>query len=735
MRAAQHPYTRSKWIKRERCFIDDCIACHDRIPKSFIIQGGVTLLDYLDMTTFVQAQTEYGWIPVNLDSLRRFHAPNWMKTVAISHNNHGAWSSVTLRYATSIGISEPMQPGCIPTKLQRILVQAQDGGASITGQGRPLDRTYDPNIIKLWHATCSTKHSTSCHPQSKNGIASFPAKLKLIDVEDWSIVSIAPGLEPDYVALSYVWGNYPQPKLGAKTAALWSTANALRLHVTLPQTIEDAIGVVREIGMRFLWVDALCIVQDVPEEQVLQIRQMDRIYSRASLTLVSTSHSSRSGLPGVSRPWKITHAPRLEQECDGEGPYRYGGNGQHRALVEGFQLSWCKIGSSSVMEVLEDPEAWLKDSIWRQRGWTFQEELFSNRVVYFLENNLLFRCGGATWRADIALEDLTLTGGNMSSSAFHDDYRHRVHSLIRKPYATGRLEAIDLFRKLVHVYMIRQLTREDDIEKAFSGVANALLESVGPLYRGIPEKVFGEVIEGCWSWDLLLARRHGFPTWSWTGWTRQITIPDPDYEGSSPSTISVAKSPEIGIDPARALEGNRPLLRFFRLSRDARSKALFTDDSVRQFSPGEYPFDHFVPDLDEIQGRHQHILALKPGLMEDYLAFFTSLAFLCIKPSSKYLPLSARKEEEIFTVYQREAKDKRLTTIRLRSDQYFQVSQEEGRIYPFFVTLESKGGFQLMMVEFVDGIAHKVNVTAPGEPVAVEDWKGVGAVKTLIVMG
>ncbi|KAK0704550.1 heterokaryon incompatibility, partial [Lasiosphaeris hirsuta] len=93
------------------------------------------------------------------------------------------------------------------------------------------------------------------------------------------------GDEPDYITLSYVWGSYKQPTLTTANLALWSSAGALRQHIDLPQTNKDAIQVVQDIGMRFLWVDALCNIQDDKYELALQIQQMDRIYSRATLTI------------------------------------------------------------------------------------------------------------------------------------------------------------------------------------------------------------------------------------------------------------------------------------------------------------------------------------------------------------------------------------------------------------------------------------------------------------------
>jgi len=61
--------------------------------------------------------------------------------------------------------------------------------------------------------------------------------------------------------------------------------------------------VTRALGYRFLWVDALCIVQDSPDDLGIQLAQMDRIYRLAAVTIVArASKSSDSGLPDVSIP-------------------------------------------------------------------------------------------------------------------------------------------------------------------------------------------------------------------------------------------------------------------------------------------------------------------------------------------------------------------------------------------------------------------------------------------------
>lgn len=79
-----------------------------------------------------------------------------------------------------------------------------------------------------------------------------------------------------YVALSYLWGGTPAP----------ATISGEFLEDQLPRAIQDAIFITRKIGLRSIWIDRYCIS---PNEQVRdeQIQNMDHIYTRAVLTVVS----------------------------------------------------------------------------------------------------------------------------------------------------------------------------------------------------------------------------------------------------------------------------------------------------------------------------------------------------------------------------------------------------------------------------------------------------------------
>jgi hypothetical protein len=103
-----------------------------------------------------------------------------------------------------------------------------------------------------------------------------------------------------YIALSYVWGpaQHQKTKLVMANVQHLATRGSLGA-LAVPQTIEDAIELTRRLGFQFLWVDALCIVQDDLLNQQIQINNMHGIYKTASVTIVAASGKhSNAGLPG-----------------------------------------------------------------------------------------------------------------------------------------------------------------------------------------------------------------------------------------------------------------------------------------------------------------------------------------------------------------------------------------------------------------------------------------------------
>jgi Heterokaryon incompatibility protein (HET) len=77
--------------------------------------------------------------------------------------------------------------------------------------------------------------------------------------------------ETQYIALSHCWGGKCNMTLTKQTAA----AFARRIEASsLPKTFFDAVMLSRTLESRYLWIDALCILQDSAEDGMVESSRM-----------------------------------------------------------------------------------------------------------------------------------------------------------------------------------------------------------------------------------------------------------------------------------------------------------------------------------------------------------------------------------------------------------------------------------------------------------------------------
>jgi hypothetical protein len=93
-----------------------------------------------------------------------------------------------------------------------------------------------------------------------------------------------------YFTLSYRWSYKIASTFQLTKSNLEEYKIAIQL-ATLPQTIQDAILLTRRFSIRFLWVDALCILQDSDNDWSREAKSMASIYANSLLTIAAASES------------------------------------------------------------------------------------------------------------------------------------------------------------------------------------------------------------------------------------------------------------------------------------------------------------------------------------------------------------------------------------------------------------------------------------------------------------
>ncbi|KAH8762689.1 heterokaryon incompatibility protein-domain-containing protein [Hyaloscypha sp. PMI_1271] len=143
-----------------------------------------------------------------------------------------------------------------------------------------------------WIKRCGASHAKCKSPI--DGV--LPARL--IDLEDVQqlqfvrIVRVPVPSPPDlkYATLSYCWGGKSKLQLNRSNASTLEVGVSVS---TLPKTIQDAVHFTTGLGLRWLWVDSLCIVQDSKEDMAHEVQSMYGIYQNCfiSIAALDAKHS------------------------------------------------------------------------------------------------------------------------------------------------------------------------------------------------------------------------------------------------------------------------------------------------------------------------------------------------------------------------------------------------------------------------------------------------------------
>ncbi|RYP77472.1 hypothetical protein DL770_007073 [Monosporascus sp. CRB-9-2] len=162
-------------------------------------------------------------------------------------------------------------------------------------------------LLKHWLEDCQNHtHSKTVRSRKSPNLFQHEDGFRLIDVIDECLVQKSEWC--DYVALSYVWGGVTPFHSTTKNVKRLSDPKGLSppqvASVTserIPSTVLDAMVLTRNIGMRYLWVDNLCIVQDDQREKSRLIGRMDEVYENATVTIIAAAGSdANAGLKGIS---------------------------------------------------------------------------------------------------------------------------------------------------------------------------------------------------------------------------------------------------------------------------------------------------------------------------------------------------------------------------------------------------------------------------------------------------
>ncbi|KAF2846282.1 HET-domain-containing protein [Plenodomus tracheiphilus IPT5] len=348
------------------------------------------------------------------------------------------------------------------------------------------------------HTACRPAHEpVMSAPKRLLDVGRVSSPIRLIDTQGKSF---------QYATLSHCWGS---ASLLKTTKANWQKLAANIPFDALPPLFQDAIVITRQLGLRYIWIDSLCIVQDSVRDWEAESSRMGSIYQNSYITISATNSGDGSArcLAQRRKPVKIPYENTTSKEFSLRA----------RRILDHHPSHSSNGGPAKLVGPLTF------------RAWALQEHVLSTRIVHYTETELLFECK-TSYRCECMPDRKAYP---------------TTPALIPRAVASKKASTIwQAWQRIVEQYSTRNLTVASDKLPAISGIASKIRKATHSDY-----------LAGLWKGNLALdllwqASPSGLdsfaldkwraPSWSWASLDTAIsytTLEDAEFETFSPVIV------------------------------------------------------------------------------------------------------------------------------------------------------------------------------------------------------
>lgn len=284
-------------------------------------------------------------------------------------------------------------------------------------------------LIRNWLSVCSDTHGCDQCSYSREFIdedeVDLPTRILKIDAQNEQLavkLIETPGMKGRYCALSHCWGDPEKMPLRSTTSNIHEHLEKLQWD-KLPKTFQDSIIVCGGLGIEYLWIDSLCIIQDDTADWSREASRMGSLYKNALLVLVASGSSDSTGglfigdrpdIPSFTLPFY-----GIEDSTQTDTNLRDAAEIYHLMFAPRHELKSPSKGPLA------------------QRGWALQEWHLARRKVSFMPGGMTWTCACRRHDERGYFLDLAMYS-NLSWACFLEDYTSR-----RLTYHTDRLKAVE----------------------------------------------------------------------------------------------------------------------------------------------------------------------------------------------------------------------------------------------------------------------------------------------------
>ncbi|KAL8282512.1 hypothetical protein RB601_008411 [Gaeumannomyces tritici] len=378
-------------------------------------------------------------------------------------------------------------------------------------------------VLSRWISCCDKSHQ--CFPPQD--IEFVPTRLLDVGSEGSPWIRLIEKLSGDdkpcrYIALSHRWGSPELHRaLTTTTASVTQFRQGIRV-AELPQTFRDAVQVTRGLGVRYLWIDSLCIIQDDPQDWGAESKLMEQVFSSAYVTISASCSSGTND--GFLKP-------RPDRTCI-----------TAKALDDGGSLYY-------LCDAIDDFHLDVEEGDLSKRAWVLQERALSRRTIYFSERQSYWECGQG-----VRCETLTKLKNQRASILGDANFPHSTDSFVKGM-------KIELYQGLYERFSNLQITFPSDRPVAIKGLETRLLRTFGTtggfgifdiyLHRFLLWQRSGGPLK-----RITVSHGPKVPSWSWMAYTGGIRYLEVPYGGALWESDVVSPFSDGDVDAGGPDEGD-----------------------------------------------------------------------------------------------------------------------------------------------------------------------------------
>ena len=333
-------------------------------------------------------------------------------------------------------------------------------------------------LASQWLMDCLTNHKL-CRQYQRS---SRPKRLiEITNPETPFLVDSSSIKDCQYATLSYKWEDQSANPYTTMKDNINSHYNSIPFKA-LPSTIRQTMLVTKQLGLRYLWIDRLCLIQDSAADKDSEIPRMGDIYRGSTLTLYAwAADDAQQGL-------SVDRDPRWVKPC--RLPLR---------VTFGSDVKPCR---RPLPETSENNEMsgfiWARTtvppsrtSVMKSRGWILQEQRLAVRKLLFGHRELCWDCQSESWSENFP--GLQREYGEQPGKD-KDTIQYWLHASNKKydrQTSFKQANLYDSWYKVIGDYTNRNLGNNADVLPGLAGLAKTLADNHGIQY-----------INGLWMEDM-----------------------------------------------------------------------------------------------------------------------------------------------------------------------------------------------------------------------------------------